>query len=106
MTVADNRLTLDTSDGRLSLTLHEWQGVAAALAELHPPAPPYITVAAQSGTRRAWTEEHDRELCRGWYAGDGLEVLAGLLGRTQGSVAARLVRLDLVADRAEARARP
>jgi hypothetical protein len=104
-TVAGDRLALETSDGRLSLTRHEWQGVAAALAALHPPAPPRI-VASGEVSRKAWTEAEDRALCHGWYAGEGLAVLAVQLGRSEGGIVARLVRLDCVADRQEARRRP
>ena len=103
MSVAGERLTLHTSEGNLSLSRHEWQGVAAALAALHPPAPPRVA-APRAG--KAWTEEGDAELARGWYAGQGLASLASLLGRTEGSIASRLVRLDIVGDRDEARLRP
>ena len=104
-TASGDRLALDTSDGRLTLSRHEWQGVAAALAALHPPAAPRI-VAAGTISRRAWSEAEDRALCHGWYAGEGVAVLAGQLGRSEGGVVARLVRLDCVADRQEARQRP
>lgn len=108
MSAAGDRLTLETSDGRMSLTRHEWQGVAAALASLHPPAPPpaprALPEAPSNG--RAWTEELDTALCQGWYAGEGLAVLAARFGRTEGGIASRLVRLDCVADRDEARLRP
>ena len=106
-TVAGDRLILECSDGRLALSRHEWQGVAAALAELEP-----LTVrepqfpGEATSNRRAWSGDDDAELCRGWYAGLGLSALTGRLGRTEGAIAARLVRLDLVGDRAEARRRP
>ena len=108
MSTAGERLTLETSDGRLSLSRHEWQGVAAALAALHPPAPSPAPRALPNAPSngRAWTEELDTALCQGWYAGDGLAVLAARLGRTEGSIASRLVRLDCVGDRDEARVRP
>lgn len=106
MTVAGDRLVLDSSDGRLSLSRHEWQGVAAALASLHPPAAAIRPAPVAPGSRRAWTEDEDRALCGGWYAGEGLAALAATLGRPEGGVAARLVRLDCVADRQEARRRP
>lgn len=104
-TAAGDRLALDSSDGRLTLSLHEWQGVAAALAELHPPAPVRIAP-PDTPSRRRWTQAEDRALCGGWYAGEGLAALAGLLGRSETGIAARLVRLDCVADREEARRRP
>ncbi|WP_419807612.1 hypothetical protein [Sphingomonas sp.] len=106
-TVAGDRLTLDTSDGRLTLSRHEWQGVAAALASLEPlrAREPQFPGEATSN-RRAWSPDDDAALCDGWYAGNGLAALAGRLGRTEGAVTARLVRLDLVGDRAEARRRP
>ena len=102
-TAAGDRLALETSDGRLTLSLHEWQGVAAALAEMHPVPRPREVVPSK---RRTWTAELDTALCQGWYAGDGLAVLAARFGRTEGSIATRLVRLDCVGDRDEARRRP
>jgi hypothetical protein len=104
MSMAGDRLTLHTSDGNLSLSRHEWQAVAAALAALHPPAPRATPAPASNG--RAWGEALDRDLAQGWYAGEGLAALAARLGRTEGSIASRLARLDIVADREEARQRP
>lgn len=111
MTPAGGKLALDCSDGRLSLTLYEWQGIAAALAALHPPALPRdatgIALPADGpGRRRPWREPDDAALTQGWYGGEGLTVLAARLERSPGAVIARLVRLDLVGDRAEARRRP
>jgi hypothetical protein len=103
-TTAGDRLMLQTSDGALTLSLYEWQGVAAALAAMHPAPPQRVSPAPV--TRRAWSEADDGALCRGWYAGIGLGGLAGALGRSETAVATRLVRLDLVGDRAEARRRP
>lgn len=97
----------------VSLNLTEWEAVRAGLDAL-----------AQFGKRsrvksrvdrstpeapnngQAWTAELDTDLCQGWYAGEGLGALSRRLGRTEGSIASRLVRLDCVADREEARARP
>ncbi|WP_299648752.1 hypothetical protein [Sphingomonas bacterium] len=105
-TASGDRLALETSDGRLSLTLHEWQGVTAALAALHPPAPPRLTVAPGTIRRSAWTAAEDQSLCHGWYGGEGLAALALALDRSEGAIVARLVRLDCVAGRQEARRRP
>lgn len=102
--MAGERLTLHTSDGNLSLSRHVWQAVAAALAMLHPPAPRATPAAPNNG--RAWSEELDRDLAQGWYAGEGLAALAARMGRSEGSIASRLARLDIVADREEARQRP
>ncbi|PAX07603.1 hypothetical protein [Sphingomonas lenta] len=95
----------------VTLSLAEWNAVRAGLNDLARER------AAASGPTdmvdrplvpnngKPWTEELDRELCRRWYAGEGLASLAVVLGRTEGGVASRLVRLDCVADRDEARAR-
>ncbi|WP_425228993.1 hypothetical protein [Sphingomonas sp.] len=110
LTRAGEQLILDCSDGRLSLHLHEWQGVASALATLHPPPPPRRSngndaeVAARG--RRAWMESEDEALIRGWYGGEGLALLAAQIGRSEAAITTRLIRLDLVGDRFEARQRP
>ena len=55
---------------------------------------------------QAWTEALDGVLCEGWYAGEGLAVLSRRFGRTEGSIASRLAKLDCVDDADEARTRP
>ncbi len=64
---------------------------------------PALDAPAASG--KAWTEEEDEDLSNGWTDGDTLDALATALGRSASAVAARLVRLGLVADRGEARRR-
>lgn len=105
-TMAGEQLILESSDGRLSLSRHEWQGVAAALAVLHPPAPLRGGDEGTTSSRRPWRDSDDAALADGWYGDHGLSALAGLVGRTPAAVAARLVRLDIVGDRAEALRRP
>lgn len=114
LTLADERVTLQQDGQQLAcLTLAEWEGVRAGLSALarfrqggtaKPRADRSTPEAPSNG--RPWTEELDAELCRGWYAGEGLAALATRLGRTEGSIASRLARLDIVADRDEARQRP
>ncbi|MCB2067967.1 MAG: hypothetical protein KDE15_15155 [Erythrobacter sp.] len=49
-----------------------------------------------------WTEELDRLLAKKWAEGETVAKIALAMGRTNGSIASRLERLDIVADRAEA----
>ena len=95
----------------VTLGLAEWNAVRAGLNDIAR-----ARVAAGAPTDgvdrplvpnngKPWTEALDRELCRRWYAGENLSSLAVALGRTEGGVASRLVRLDCVRDRDEARAR-
>lgn len=95
----------------VTLSLAEWNAVRAGLNDLareRAAASGPTDVVDRSlvpNNGRPWTEELDRELCRRWYAGENLPSLAVGLGRTEGGVASRLVRLDCVRDRDEARAR-
>jgi hypothetical protein len=110
LTPTAGKLALECSDGRIALTLYEWQGVAAALAALHPPPLPRdargISIAPTAARRRPWRDDDDAALTRGWYGGEGLSVLAARLERSPGAITARLVRLDLVGTSAEAKRRP
>lgn len=45
---------------------------------------------------KPWSEEEEQTLCEGFDAGQTLQQLARLHGRTRGSVTARLVRLGKI----------
>ncbi len=88
--------------------------------ELSPPKPPrpkkpgrktataVDVVEALTGAPlqgRTWTEEEEAQAIAGWDAGDTLAAIGERLDRSPGSIAGRLVRLAVVATRAEARRR-
>jgi len=50
---------------------------------------------------RSWTDEEDKELLATFYAGTPVKTIAAKHDRTQGAIAARLVRLGRIKDRAE-----
>lgn len=111
--LADDAVTLLIDrQPALTLSLPEWNEVRRGLNDLareragaaEPPPGPNRTLVPNNG--RAWTEEQDHALCQAWCAGEGLAALAVRFGRTEGGIASRLVRLDCVDDREEARARP
>lgn len=52
---------------------------------------------------KAWLPSEDRRLCREFDAGTSLEDMAALHGRTPGGIAARLVRLGKIDQRADVR---
>lgn len=96
-----------------SLSLVEWAGVRAgldALAKFRQPQK--IKAHVDRGTPdapnngQAWTDELDQALCQAWHAGEGLAAIARRFGRTTGSIASRLAKLDCVTDLDEARSRP
>ncbi|MDP2315085.1 MAG: ATP-dependent helicase [Pseudomonadota bacterium] len=64
---------------------------------------PALEAPAASG--KAWNDDEDDDLAQGWADGDTVDALATAVGRSASAVAARLVRLGLVADRGEARRR-
>ena len=50
---------------------------------------------------RSWKDEEDKELLATFDAGTPVKAIAAKHGRTQGAIAARLVRLGRIKDRAE-----
>lgn len=70
-------------------------------AKTNPTSP---TAPAPEGGK-PWRPDEDEALTAGWAARDGLEALASRFGRSTRAIAARLVRLGVVGNRAEARKR-
>lgn len=86
-----------------------WVALAAAIGRIFPSGTPQRGRVPADPTRpnagRPWTSAQDAELAARWTAGETARVLSRDLGRSPGAIAARLVRLGLVDDRAEARLR-
>lgn len=55
---------------------------------------------------RPWSDEEDKELLATFDGGTPVRAIAASHGRTQGAIAARLVRLGIIKDRAEVYADP
>jgi len=54
-----------------------------------------------SNAGRAWSDDEDKELLAAFDSGTPVKEIAAHHGRTQGAIAARLVRLGRIKDRAE-----
>lgn len=55
-----------------------------------------------SNAGHSWSDEEDKELLSSFDAGTPVKAIAAKHGRTQGAIAARLVRLGIIKERAEA----
>ena len=103
-------LRLVDPDGQVvEWTAAEAVAVAKALDHLliheepHPPAKPDQEPPENAG--KPWTTELDDTLRSFWQGGRTVWQIADAMGRTPGSIASRLARIGLVADREEARSR-
>jgi hypothetical protein len=59
--------------------------------------------ALPSNAGKSWSPKEDRALAEAFDAGDRLSAIASRFGRTEGSIASRLVRIGKVPDRDTAR---
>lgn len=100
-------LRLEVDDTSIELRRQDWTYVFRLLGGMLAPLPelPAERKIRTGPARRGkpWKEDEDSRLRAAWLDGTPLEDLADEHERTQGAVAARLVRLELVADRDQAR---
>lgn len=101
LTRASERVVLERPRGTSS-SFHQELGGARSAPGTRPAAPKPEAPVNQG---RPWTEAEDDVLGEAWDRGEGLRDLAARFGRSTSAVAARLVRLGVVATRDEARRR-
>lgn len=96
--------SLTTPDGQImELSIPEWAALAAVLHQiaLNTPGIP-LDKKQPLNAGKPWSKEDDSSVERDWSQEISIASIARRLGRSRGSIAARLVRLGLVQDRFEA----
>jgi hypothetical protein len=103
---------LITPDGQvLDLSEADWRALSGAVVRLFSLSeleerqknPKALTPAQPTNAGLPWNSDLDLRLVTLWQEGRDLRAIATQLGRSRGSIAARLVRLGLVESRRDAR---
>lgn len=101
-------MRLQVDDVRLEMPRQDWTYVYRMLGALLAPLPelpePRRVRTGPARRGKPWVEDEDDRLMSAWLGGATLEDLAEEHERTQGAVAARLVKHGLVDDAEQARA--
>jgi hypothetical protein len=77
----------------------------AALAALDDQIKRSSAAGGPANAGKSWSPQDDGALTEAWDAGEGLKRIAARFGRTEDSIAARLVKIGKVPDRQTARKR-
>jgi hypothetical protein len=103
---------LVTPDGVVTeLSDPDWGALALAIARVVPSHKRPIqskkmsAALARPNAGKPWDAAQDADLRRSWMAGESARSLSLRFGRSAGGIAARLVKLGLINERAEARLR-
>ncbi|MEQ1868189.1 MAG: hypothetical protein ABL996_26525, partial [Micropepsaceae bacterium] len=105
LVTTDAGAELITPDGQcLSLSLAEWAALPSALQEVFPSSKPQKTNRASQAPNHGqpWPPDLDNDLLRRWNSGLTIGELAKQMGRSRGSISARLVIVGAVDNRDEA----